>query len=88
MFLLIDCELICFNSYNVKFVGMALPEMSQDQTHRYAAPRAHGNFFVGVTTINQRGKMVLESTTGVAPQQTTVYAFNGQGTQEEAVVWE
>ena len=49
--------------------------------------RCHGNFFVGVTTINQRGEMILESTTEVA-QQTTVHTFNSQGSQEEVLGWE
>ncbi len=43
-----------------------------------------GNFVVGVTTINHRGEKVLEGTAEVA-QSTTVYAFTGQGSQEQGM---
>jgi fatty acid synthase subunit alpha len=43
-----------------------------------------GNFAVGVTTVNQRGEKVLEGTAEVS-QLTTVYAFIGQGSQEQGM---
>ena len=70
MFLLIDCELICVHSYNVNFVGMVLPGDELTVKIKHTAMR-HGNFVVGVTTINRRGEKVLEGTAEVA-QPTTV----------------
>jgi len=49
--------------------------------------RRHSNVVVGLTTINQRGEMVLESTTEVA-QQTTVYTFNGQVKVRRSWSWD
>lgn len=43
-----------------------------------------GNFVVGITTINQRGEKVIEGTAEVA-QPPTVYAFTGQGSQEQGM---
>jgi hypothetical protein len=43
-----------------------------------------GNSVVGVSTINQRGEKVLQGTAEVA-QPTTVYAFTGQGPQEQGM---
>jgi len=83
MFLLIDCDLICVHSYNVNFVGMVLPGDELTVKIKHTAMR-HGNFVVGITTINQRGEKVLEGTAEVA-QPTTVYAFTGQGSQEQGM---
>jgi fatty acid synthase subunit alpha len=43
-----------------------------------------GNFVVGVSTINQHREKVVEGTTAVV-QPTTVYAFTGQGSQEQGM---
>jgi len=83
MFLLIDCELICVHSYNVNFIGMVLPGDELTVKIKHTAMR-HGNFVVGVTTINQRGEKVLEGTAEVA-QSTTVYAFTARGSQEQGL---
>ena len=83
MFLIIDCELICVHSYDVNFVGMVLPGDELTVKIKHTAMR-DGNFVVGVSTINQRGENVLEGTAEVA-QPTTVYAFTGQGSQEQGM---
>jgi fatty acid synthase subunit alpha, fungi type len=83
MFLIIDCKLICVHSYNVNFVGMVLPGDELTVKIKHIAMR-DGNFVVGVSTINQRGERVLEGTAEVA-QPTTVYAFTGQGSQEQGM---
>jgi len=43
-----------------------------------------GNFAVGVATVNQDGEKVSEGTAEVA-QPPTVYAFTGQGSQEQGM---
>jgi fatty acid synthase subunit alpha, fungi type len=69
--------------YNVNFVGMVLPE--DEPTVRIKHTAMHdGNFVVGVTTTNQHGERVLEGTAEVA-QPPTVYAFTGQGSQEQGM---
>ena len=70
MFLLIDWELICVYSCNVNFVGMILPGDGPTVKTKHTAVR-HGNFVIGVTTIDQRGEKVLEGTAEVG-QPTTV----------------
>ncbi|KAH9964332.1 acyl transferase domain-containing protein, partial [Lactifluus volemus] len=71
------------SSYNVNFVGMVLPGGELTVRIRYTAMH-DGNFVVGVTTINQHGGMVLEGTAEVT-QLPTVYAFTGQGSQEQGM---
>lgn len=80
---MIDCELICVHSYDVSFVGMALPGDKLTVKIKHTAMR-DGNFVVGFTTINQRGEKILEGTAEVA-QPTTVYAFIGRGSQEQGM---
>jgi fatty acid synthase subunit alpha, fungi type len=43
-----------------------------------------GNLIVGVTTVSQDGEKVLEGTAEVA-RPPTVYAFTGQGSQEQGM---
>ncbi len=83
MFLIVDCGLTCVHSYNVNFVGMVLPGDELDVRIKHTAMH-DGNFVVGVTTVNQRGEKVLEGTAEVS-QPTTVYAFTGQGSQEQGM---
>jgi fatty acid synthase subunit alpha, fungi type len=71
------------SSYNVNFIGMVLPGGELTVRIRYTAMH-DGNFVVGVTTINQHGGIVLEGTAEVA-QLPTVYAFTGQGSQEQGM---
>jgi acyl dehydratase len=62
---------------------MVLPGDELTVKIKHAAMR-DGNFVVGVTIINHRGEHVLEGTAEVA-QPTTVYAFTGQGSQEQGM---
>jgi acyl transferase domain-containing protein len=43
-----------------------------------------GNFVISATTVNQHGERVLEGTAEVA-QPPTVYAFTGEGSQEQGM---
>ena len=58
------------------------PEMSSRS--RSITAMCDGNFVVSISTINQPGEEVLKGTAEVA-QLTTVYAFTGQGLQEQGM---
>jgi fatty acid synthase subunit alpha len=62
---------------------MVLPGDELDVRIKHTA--MHGSdFAVGVTTVNQRGEKVLEGTAEVS-QLTAVYAFIGEGSQEQGM---
>ncbi|KAI0264369.1 fatty acid synthase [Gloeopeniophorella convolvens] len=70
-------------NYNVNFVGMVLP--GDELTVKIKHTAMHdGNYIVAISTLNQRGEKVIEGTAEVA-QPPTVYAFTGQGSQEQGM---
>ena len=65
-------------------VEKALAQAEQAERAAYARSLSVGHAHVGITTVNQRGEKVLENTAEVA-QPPTVYAFTGQGSQEQGM---